>query len=64
MVSVEAGEKGKFHVANVHLLSYMITDKEIDILTNTSERQNNLDTIGKKVLHKLSYAFQRRSDEL
>jgi endonuclease/exonuclease/phosphatase family metal-dependent hydrolase len=64
MVSVDAGEKGKFHVANVHLLSYMITDSEIDILTNPSERPNNLDTIGKKLLHKLSYAFQRRSDEL
>jgi len=63
MVSVDAGDKGKFHVANVHLLSYMITDKEIDILTNTSERQH-LDTIGKKVLHKLSYAFQLRSEEL
>ena len=63
MVSVDAGEKGKFHVANVHLLSYRITDNEIDILTNTSERQN-LDTIGKSVLHKLKYAFEKRSDEL
>lgn len=63
MVSVDAGEKGRFHVANVHLLSYKITDSEIDILTNTSERQN-LDTIGKTVLRKLSHAFQRRSDEL
>ena len=64
MVSVDAGEKGKFHVANVHLLSYKITDSEIDIMMNSSERKNNLDTIGKKVLHKLNYAFQRRSDEL
>lgn len=63
MVSVDAGEKGKFHVTNVHLLSYAITDSEIDILTNTSERQN-LDTIGKTVLHKLRYGFERRSDEL
>ncbi|MCR5657737.1 MAG: endonuclease/exonuclease/phosphatase family protein [Bacteroidales bacterium] len=63
MVSVNAGEKGLFHVANVHLLSYMITDSEIEVLTNTSERQN-LDTIGKTVLHKLSYAFQKRSEEL
>lgn len=63
MVSVDAGEKGKFHVANIHLLSYRILDSEIDILTNASERQN-LDTIGKTVLHKLSRAFQRRSDEL
>ena len=64
MVSVDAGEKGKFHVANVHLMSYMITDKEIEILTNSSERQDNLDTIGKSVLHKLKYAFQQRSEEL
>jgi endonuclease/exonuclease/phosphatase family metal-dependent hydrolase len=63
MVSVYAGEKGQFHVANVHLLSYMITDSEIDVLTNASERQN-LDTIGKTVLHKLSFAFQKRSEEL
>ena len=63
MVSVDAGEKGQFHVANVHLLSYMITDSEIDVLTNASERQN-LDTIGKTVLHKLSFAFQKRSEEL
>lgn len=64
MVSVDAGEKGKFHVANVHLMSYMITDNEIDILMNSSERQDKLDTIGKTVLHKLKYAFEKRSDEL
>ena len=64
MVEVDAVEKGKFHLANVHLLSYMITDDEIDVLTNTTERPANLDTIGKTVLHKLSYAFQHRSEEL
>lgn len=65
MVSVDAGEKGKFHVANMHLLSYKITDDEIDILTSAPERQNNnLDTIGKSVLDKLSDAFRKRSDEL
>jgi len=64
MVSVDAGEKGKFHVANIHLLSYKITDDEIDILMSSSERSNNLDTVGKKVIYKLGYGFQRRSDEL
>ena len=63
MVSVNAGEKGQFYVANVHLLSYNITDSEIDILTSPND-PNNLDTVGKTVLHKLSDAFQRRSDEL
>ena len=64
MVSVDAGEKGRFYVANVHLLSYMITDDEIDILMSSTEHPNNLDTIGRKLLHKLNFAFQRRSDEL
>lgn len=64
MVELDAGERGKFHLANVHLLSYMITDSEIDVLTNGAERQNNIDTVGKKVLHKLSFAFQKRSEEL
>ena len=63
MVSVDAGEKGYFHVANVHLLSYKITDDEIDILMSTPEREN-LDTIGKTLVHKLNFAFQRRSEEL
>ena len=64
MVSVDAGEKGKFHVANMHLLSYNITDSEIDVLTNAADQQKSLDTIGKSVLHKLRDAFQRRSNEL
>ena len=64
MVSIDAGEKGKFHVANMHLLSFRITDNEIDVLTNASERQSSLDTIGKSVLRKLGYGFQRRSKEL
>ena len=64
MVSVDAGEKGKFYVANVHLLSYAITDDEIDILMSSMERQNNLDTVGKKVIYKLGYGFKRRSEEL
>lgn len=64
MVSVDAGEKGQFHVANVHLLSYKISDNEIDVLTNTSGHQDQLDTIGMTVLLKLSDAFRRRSIQL
>lgn len=63
MVSVDAGEKGLFHVANVHLLSYMITDSEIESLTTPQERQE-LEALGKTLLHKLSFAFQKRSEEL
>lgn len=64
MVSVDAGERGKFHVANVHLTSYNITDNELDVLTNPTDRPSDLDTIGKKVLHKLSYGMQLRSEEI
>lgn len=63
MVSVDAGEKGKFHVANIHLLSYMITDTEIESLTTPQERQQ-FETLGKTLLHKLNFAFQCRSKEL
>ena len=63
MVSVDAGEKGKFHVANVHLLSNRITDDEIDVLMSSPERQS-LDTIGKSLVQKLNYAFLKRSNEL
>jgi endonuclease/exonuclease/phosphatase family metal-dependent hydrolase len=63
MVSVDAGDKGKFHVANVHLLSYMITDSEIESLTTPQERQE-LEALGKTLVHKLNFAFQCRSEEL
>ena len=63
MVSVDAGDKGRFYVADLHLLSNRITNKEIEVLVNR-ERQEIFDTIGKNMLRKLNYAFQRRSDEL
>ena len=62
MVSVDAGEKGKFHVANIHLLSYLITDSEIESLTTPQERQQ-YEALGKKLLKKLNFAFQCRSEE-
>lgn len=64
MVEVDAGESGKFHVANVHLLSNMLTTGELKVITNASENQSKLDTVGKSVLKKLVYAFRHRSDEI
>ena len=63
MVSVDAGDKGKFHVANIHLLSYMITHREIESLITPQERQE-LEALGKTLVHKLNFAFQCRSEEL
>ena len=64
MVSVDAGEKGKFYLAGIHLVSNMITGDEIEKLRNTSDYQQNLDRVGKSVAHKLKYGFALRSDEV
>ena len=62
MVSVDAGEKGKFYVANVHLLSYSITDEEIGSLPEVMSEE--LDTVRKTIVKKLQTAFVHRSDEI
>ena len=64
MVSVDAGERGLFYLADVHLLSYMITDAEIDMLVRNSEHHTSLDTIGMTVVRKMKYAYERRSEEI
>ena len=64
MVSVDGGSKGKYYVANLHLLSYSITDDEINVLMESTKSQENLEEIGKSVFRKLKYAFERRSAEL
>ena len=63
MASVDAGAKGRFYIANVHLLSYNITDSEIRQLMGSSER-NTTDTVRMTVLRKLKYASQKRSDQI
>lgn len=64
LVEVDAGEKGKFYLANVHLVSNMITKNELDVLTSTPENQQLLDTVGKSVYHKLQKGYIARSDEV
>ena len=64
MVSVDAGERGTFYLANVHLLSYMLTDDEIDMLVRPSDRHVSLDTIGMTVGRKLKLAYGKRAEEI
>ena len=64
MVSVDAGERGLFHVANIHLVSYSLTNAEINAITNSHEIHNSLDTVGVKVIQKLKRAYELRSDEV
>lgn len=64
MVSVDAGEKGLFYVANIHLTSYNLSNSEINVITNSHEMHNSLDTVGIEVLQKLKRAYELRSDEV
>lgn len=64
MTVVNSGEKGRFLVANMHLVSNQITDGEINVLVHSSEHRNQLDTVGMSVARKLKYAFEVRSGEI
>jgi endonuclease/exonuclease/phosphatase family metal-dependent hydrolase len=64
LVEVDAGAKGKFYLANIHLVSNMITRSEIDVLTSTPENQQSFDTVGRSVYHKLQRGYILRSDEV
>ena len=64
MVSVDAGERGLFYLANMHLTSYMLSKDELNVLTTSSERYKYLDTVGMNVARKLKYAYERRSEEI
>ena len=64
LVEVNAGEKGRFYLANIHLVSNMITNKELDVLTNAPENQQMFDTVGRSVFHKLKRGYALRSDEV
>lgn len=64
MVSVDAGKRGTFYLANVHLVSYMVTSKEIDVLVRPTEQHNALDTVGMSVARKLKYGYEQRAEEI
>ena len=64
MVSVDAGERGVFYLANMHLVSFMISKDEINVLTGSPEGYKSLDTMGMDIARKLKYAYERRSEEI
>ena len=61
MVEVDAGEKGKFAVADVHLLSFKITDKELDELLDDNSDSEVTKKRGMSLFNKMSYAFEHRT---
>ena len=64
MVEVDAGEKGCFAIADVHLLSFKITDKELDELLANNGDSEATKKIGKSLINKMSYAFVHRADDV
>ncbi len=61
MVEVDAGEKGKFAVADVHLLSFKITDKELEELLADNNDSEETKKRGMSLFNKMSYAFEHRA---
>ncbi len=64
MVEVDAGEKGKFAVADVHLLSFKITDKELNELLKKNDNIDVSKQAGKSLYLKMNYAFKQRSADV
>ena len=61
---VDAGERGLFYVANVHLVSYNITNNELRVLENPAEQPNLLDTLGMSVVRNLISGFRCRNEQM
>ena len=61
MVEVDAGEKGKFAIADVHLLSFKITDKELEELLADNSDSEVTKKRGMSLFNKMSYAFEHRA---
>jgi len=64
MALVDTGERGSFYLASVHLISYKLSNHEIDVLVRPSEQHNALDTVGMSVIRKLKYGYEQRAEEI
>lgn len=64
LTTVDAGERGVFYLANVHLTSYNISDSELKVLGKPAEQHDLLDTVGMTVVRKLKLGFQKRNEQV
>ena len=64
MVEVDAGDKGRFAIADVHLLSFKITDKEIEELLADNGDSDVTRQKGMSLFNKMTYAFQQRAENV
>ena len=61
---VDAGDKGSFNVICCHLASFRLTDKELNMFSDTSNTKIERQEYGKSVVSKLLGAYRRRSPEV
>ena len=60
---VDAGEHGKFYVECVHLQSFMLSESEIDYITDAKNHIRQSDTLGKSLIFKLKVGFKERTSD-
>jgi Metal-dependent hydrolase len=64
MVKVDAGKKGSFYLANLHLLSYQITNDEIDYIFESEKSSEESEKYGKSIFRKLKKAYTKRGHDM
>lgn len=60
---IDMGSKGKFCIANVHLVSNQITDSEINYISDTKNIVNESETYGKSIISKLKKGYENRTED-
>ncbi|MBP5642808.1 MAG: endonuclease/exonuclease/phosphatase family protein [Bacteroidales bacterium] len=60
---IDAGGFGKFYVECVHLQSFSISKEEIEFLRDAKHYVENSETMGKSLISKLKYGFQKRTKD-
>lgn len=60
---IDAGSRGEFYIANVHMVSYQMTDSEVNYVTDTKNYVENSEKYGKSIVGKLKTAFLNRTKD-
>lgn len=60
---IDAGSRGEFYLANVHMTSYQMTVSELNYVTDTKNLVENSDIYGKSIVGKLKNAYIKRTKD-
>lgn len=64
VAEVDAGTKGKFLVACIHLTSFKLTKKEVAVWSEPGSTKQQVQEYGKSIVSKLKEAYQQRSRQV